>query len=144
MTQTLNIANHNGCNFTKEEIQWPVFNQNQEFCGRIHKIAAHSVPSMVYKDLQLPSHLNLYLSTEGHWAPTFESAEHYLSATKPPIEFLVKGSCLNLFAALQWVPNAQSNYRVYRRLDDGWDVEEVGEVKEVEELPMEAVDFEYF
>jgi hypothetical protein len=144
MTQTLNIANHNGCNFTKEEIQWPVFNQNQEFCGQIHKIAAHSVPQRVYRDLELPSHLDLYLSSEGHWAATLEHAEHYLSATKPPIEFLVKGSCLNLFAALQWVPNAQSNYRVYRRLDDGFNVEEVGEVKEVEDLPIGEVDFEYF
>jgi hypothetical protein len=61
-----------------------------------------------------------------------------LPFSKAPLEFLVKGSCLNLFAALQWVPNAQSNYRVYRRLDDGFDVEEF------EEEPIGAVDFEYF
>jgi hypothetical protein len=139
MTYTISIADHHGSNLTREETEWPAFNDQQEYCGQIYRIAAWSVPARVYRELKISSnHLDLYLSSEGHWAATLEHAEHYLSSTKPPIEFLIKGSCLNLFAALQWVPNAQSNYRVYRRLDDGFDVEEV------EELPIGAVDFEYF
>ncbi len=137
MTQTLNIANHNGCTITKEETEFPAFN-GREYCGQIHRIAAWQVPERVYKDLGLPNHLPLYLTSEGHWAAELEHAEHYLSNTKPPIEFLVKGATLSLFVALQWVPNAQSNYRVYRRLHDGWEVEEV------EEESTEPVDFEYF
>jgi hypothetical protein len=115
-----------------------VFNNSQEYCGQIQLIAAWSVPAKVYQDLELPSHLDLYLSSEGHWAPALEIAEHYLSNTKPPIEFLVKGSTLSFFADLQWVPNAQGNYRVYRRLDGGFDVEEI------KDLPIGAVDFDYF
>jgi hypothetical protein len=135
---TYTIADHHGSHLTREETEWPALNDRQEYCGQIHRIAAWSVPARVYRELKISNHLDLYLSSEGHWAATLEHAEHYLSSTKPPIEFLIKGSCLNLFAALQWVPNAQSNYRVYRRLDGGWDVEEV------EEEPIGAVDFEYF
>jgi hypothetical protein len=145
MTQTLTIPDHNSCNFATEETNWPVFNHNQELCGRIYFIDRSAVPLEVYRELELPNHLDLYITSEGHWASTLKTAELYLLCTKPPLDFLVRGSCLSLFAALEWSPNAHNNYRIYRRWDGtGFDVEEVEEIKAIEEESLETADFAYF
>ncbi len=143
MTQTLNIANHHGSTLTREETEWPAFNDRQEYCGQIYRISAWAVPEKVHESLGLPSHIDLYLTTGGHWAPTFEIAEHYLSHTEPPTEFLVKGASLSLFVPGDWAddngsPNIYADYRVYQRSPGFWDAEEI------EEAPLVLVGAEYF
>ncbi len=137
MAQTLSIANHNGCNFTREETEWPVFN-GQEYCGHINLVAAWAVPAKVHESLELPNHIDLYLTPEGHWAAALEHAEHHLLHTKPPTEFLVKGASLSLFVPSGWAedngsPNTYSDYRVFQRSPGFWDAEKV------EEAPPELV-----
>jgi hypothetical protein len=133
MTQTLNIANHNGCNFsTTEETDWPAFDRNGEYCGQVYKVSAWAVPSGIHEEMELPSHLDLYVTNAGQWAPTFEIAEHYLANTEPPTEFKVKGASLGLFISGQWAedngsPNTYTDYRVYQRSPGFWDAEEIEE-----------------
>jgi hypothetical protein len=89
MTYTLNIANHHGSHLTREETEWPAFNDRQEYCGQIYLIKAWAVPEKVHESLELPSHIDLYITPKGHWASTLEHAEHYISNTEAPTEFLV-------------------------------------------------------
>jgi hypothetical protein len=124
-----NIPNHNGCNLsTKEETQWPAFDQNNEYCGEIHRIAAWAVPARVHKSLGLPDNLDLYLTSNGHWVPTREIAEHFINM--PPAQSLiVKGATLSFFVPPQWAeengnPSTHDDYRVFRTAAGGWDAEE--------------------
>ena len=130
MTYTLNTANHNGCTIDRPVTQWPTFDSNGEYRGHIHRIAAWAVPKAVHKSLKLQDNLDLFLTTEGHWAPTLEIAEHLLINTEPAKEFIVKGSTLSLFVAPQWAeengsPNTHSDYRVFRMPGSYWDADEV-------------------
>jgi hypothetical protein len=136
------VADHRGHHFTREQTEWPAFNNRQEYCGQIWLTCSWAVPEKVYESLRLPNHLDLYLTSEGHWAPTLEHAEHYLTRTEPPQEFLVKGASLGLFVPGEWAeengtPDAHTDYRVYRRSPEGWDAEEVEE-------PRVLVGAEYF
>jgi hypothetical protein len=129
MTCTINTADYNSCNPTKEVNDFPVFNQNQEYCGHIHRIAAWQVPQSVHKEFGLPDRTDLYLTNEGHWAPTLEIAEHRLFNTPPAQSFKVKGATLGFFLPPQWAeengnPNAYDDYRVFRTAAGGWDAEE--------------------
>jgi hypothetical protein len=142
MTYTISIADHHGSNLTREETEWPAFDNNQEYCGHIHLIRAWAVPAGIHEQLGLPSHIDLYLTSKGQWAPALEIAEHLL-CTQSPLEFKVKGASLGLFVPGEWAedngsPNTYSDYRVYQRSPGFWEAEEI------EDLPMEAVDFEYF
>ena len=76
---TYTIANHNSSTFSKEETEYPAFDRNGEYCGQIYKVAAWAVPSGIHAEMELPSHLDLYMTNVGQWAPTFEIAEHYLA-----------------------------------------------------------------
>jgi hypothetical protein len=133
MTQTLNIANHNGSNFAPtEETEWPAFNDRQEYCGQIYLTRAWAVPNGIYEELGLRNHVDLYLTSKGQWAATLEHAEHYLSRTEPPTEFKVKGASLGLFICGQWAedngsPNVYSDYQVFKHSAGYWDAEEIEE-----------------
>jgi hypothetical protein len=132
MTQILNITNHNGCNFTREETEWSVYDQNQDHCGLIYRVAAWAVPTVIHQRLELPNHIDLYITSKGHWASTLEHAEHHLLHTEPPQEFMVKGASLTLFVPSQWAddngtPNTYSDYRVFQHSAGFWDAEEVEE-----------------
>jgi hypothetical protein len=129
MTYTINTPNHFGCNMTKEVSDFPVFDQNQEYCGQIHRIAAWQVPQSVYQQLGLPDNLDLYITSEGHWAPTIEIAEHVLVNTPRARSFKVKGATLSFFVPAQWAedngnPSTHDDYRVFRTAAGGWDAEE--------------------
>jgi hypothetical protein len=143
MTQTLNIANHNGCNFsTTEETEWPAFDDRQEYCGQIHLIRTWAIPTGIHDELGLPSHIDLYLTSKGQWAATLEHAEHYLSRTEPPTEFKVKGASLGLFICGQWAedngsPNVYSDYQVFKHSAGYWDAELI-------EPPVVVGAYEYF
>jgi hypothetical protein len=137
------VADHRGYHFaTKEETEWPAFNDRQEYCGQIRRISSWAVPAKIYLDLRLPNnHIDMYLTPEGHWASTLEHAEH-LSRTKAPAEFFVRGAILGLFVPGEWAeengtPNTYGDYRVYQRSLEGWDAEEVEE-------PLELVGADYF
>jgi hypothetical protein len=131
MAQQLRIADHNGCNLNpREENEWPVFNDAQEYCGQIWLTASWAVPARIHEKLGLPNHIDLYLSSVGHWAPTLEQAEHYLANTAAPTEFRLKGASLGLFFPLQWaedngIPNTYSDYRVFRHSEGYWDAEKI-------------------
>jgi hypothetical protein len=128
MTQTLNIANHNGCNFsTTEETEWPAFDNNQEYCGQIYLTRAWAVPSGIHEELGLRNHVDLYLTSVGQWAPALEIAEHLL-CTQSPLEFRVKGASLGLFISGEWAedngsPNVYSDYQVFKHSAGYWDAE---------------------
>jgi hypothetical protein len=135
MTQTLNIPDHQGhqgFHFTKEETECPGFNDRQEYCGQIWFFDSWTVPAKVHETLGLQNQIDLYLTSEGHWAPSFEQAEHYLSSTEPPQEFFVRGAILGLFVPGEWAeengtPGTYTDYRVFRRSAGYWDAEEVEE-----------------
>jgi hypothetical protein len=131
MTYTINIADHHGSNLTREETEWPAFNDRQEYCGHIHLIRAWAVPAGIHEQLGLASHIDLYLTSKGQWAPALEIAEHLL-CTQSPLEFVVKGASLGLFISGEWAedngsPNTYSDYRVYQRSPGFWDAEEIEE-----------------
>ena len=130
MTYTLNTANHNGCTIDRPVTQWPTFDSNGEYRGHIHRIAAWAVPSEAYESLSLQDNLDLFLTSEGHWAPTLEIAEHLLINTEAPTEFIVSGATLSLFVPPQWAeengnPNVHSDYLVSRMAGNYWDADEV-------------------
>jgi hypothetical protein len=132
MTYTISIADHHGSTFTREETEWPAFNDRQEYCGQIYLTRAWAVPNGIYEELGLRNHVDLYLTSKGQWAATLEHAEHYLSRTEPPTEFKVKGASLGLFICGQWAedngsPNVYSDYRVYQRSPGLWNAEEIEE-----------------
>ena len=129
---TYATPNHNGCTIAPHETQWPAFDHNGNYCGEIHRIAAWAVPAGIHNQLGLPSyadHVDLYLTSEGHWAPTLEIAEHLLASTPSPQSFTVKGSTLSIFVLPQWTedngnPNRDEDYRVFRTAAGGcWDAE---------------------
>jgi hypothetical protein len=130
MTYTINTADYNGCNPTKEVNDFPVFTQSNppEYCGYIHRIAAWQVPQSVHQQLGLRDNLDLYITSKGHWAPTLENAEHGLVNTPPAQSFICKGATLSFFVPPQWAedngnPNAHDDYRVFRTAAGGWDAE---------------------
>jgi hypothetical protein len=132
MTYTISIADHHGSNLTREETEWPAFNDRQEYCGQIYLTRAWAVPNEIYQELGLRNHVDLYLTSKGQWAATLEHAEHYLSRTEPPTEFKVKGASLSLFVPSGWAedngsPNTYSDYRVYQRSPGFWNAEEIDE-----------------
>jgi hypothetical protein len=125
MTHAINTADYNDCNITKEVCDFPVFNQNQEYCGEIRKIAAWQVPQSVHQSLGLTDRADLYLTSEGHWAPTLEIAEHFIN-TDCPLEFICKGGILSFFVSPQCVERhgsikAYEDCRVFRTADGSWD-----------------------
>jgi hypothetical protein len=129
---TYTIPDHHGSNLTREETDWPAFNDRQEYCGQIHRIVAWAVPNGIHQNMDLPKHVDLYLTSAGQWAPTLEHAEHYLSRTEPPTEFKVKGASLGLFVSGEWAedngsPNTYSDYLVFKRSPGFWDAEEIEE-----------------
>jgi hypothetical protein len=130
MTHTISIADHNGCNFAPTETDWPAFDQTGEYCGRIHFMAAWSVPSGIHEQLGLKKHADLYVTDNGQWAPTIEIAEHFLSTQSPPTEFKVKGASLGLFFPAEWVAlkniKIYADYRVFRDSFGNWDAEKPG------------------
>jgi hypothetical protein len=124
------IPNHHGSQFQKEETQWAVFDKHQEFHGHVFKIAAWAVPANIHAQLSLPSHIDLYISSDGQWAPTLELAEHLLTTESAPTEFIVKGALLALFIPSEWAidngnPNTYSDYRVFLTTAGYWDAEEI-------------------
>ncbi len=123
----LSTPNHNGCTIDRPVTQWPAFDQNHEYCGEIHRIAAWAVPNAVYEAWGLQDNLDLYLTTEGHWAPTLEIAEHLLASTPPPKSFKVKGSTLRFFFPSEWLknkkPSINEDYRVFRDFANEWTAE---------------------
>jgi hypothetical protein len=51
---TYAIADHHGSTLTREETEWPAFDDQQEYCGQIYLIRAWAVPSGIHEEL-LPS-----------------------------------------------------------------------------------------
>jgi hypothetical protein len=134
MTYAINTPNHFGCNMTKEVCDFPVFTQSNppEYCGEIHRIDAWQVPLSVHKEFGLPDRTDLYITSEGHWAPTLENAEHRLVNTPAAQSFICKGATLSFFVPSQWAeengnPNAHDDYRVFRTAAGGWDAEGIRE-----------------
>jgi hypothetical protein len=132
MTQTINIPDHHGCNLTREQTNWPVFDDHQEYRGHITFIQSTAIPKKVYEQLKLGDRtdIGLFLTPAGQWATTLEYAEHLLVNTEPPIEFLSKGATLGFFLPPQWseengTPNKYADYRVYQRSPGHWDAEEI-------------------
>jgi hypothetical protein len=124
------IPNHHGSHFETEETQWAVFDKEQEFCGHVFQIAAWAVPDGIHAGFNLPSHIDLYITTDGQWAQTLELAEHLLTTSPAPTEFIVKGALLALFIPAEWAidngnPNTYSNYRVFLESAGYWDAEEI-------------------
>jgi hypothetical protein len=129
MTHAINIPIHFGCNPTREETQWPAFDQNQEYCGHTHRIAAWAVSPGVHAELGVSDYTDLYLTSEGHWATTLEIAEHLLVNKPTPKSFTCKGATLNLFVPAQWAeengnPNPNGYYRVFKTASGYWDADE--------------------
>jgi hypothetical protein len=126
---TYTIADHHGSTLTREETEWPVFTDRQEYCGQIYLTRAWAVPDGIHEELGLPKHIDLFLTTNGQWAATLEHAEHYLTRTEPPTEFRVKGASLGLFIPGEWAEsngiNTYADYRVYQRSPGFWDAEEI-------------------
>jgi hypothetical protein len=143
MTQTINIPDHHGCNLTREQTSWPVFNDRQEYRGRITFIQSTAIPRKVHEQLKLDrTDIGLFLTPAGQWATTLEDAERLFLGTKPPTEFLSKGATLGYFLPGEWAeengtPNTYRDYRVFRQPSGRWDAEEV------EELPV-LVGADYF
>jgi hypothetical protein len=111
------IANHHCAHLTREETQWSVFDENQEYCGHVFRIAAWAIPDGIHAGFSLRSHIDLYITSEGQWAPTLEIAEHLLATESAPAEFVVKGALLALFVPTEWAegngnPNTYSDYHV--------------------------------
>jgi hypothetical protein len=128
---TYTIADHHGSHLTREETEWPAFDDRQEYCGQIHLIRTWAIPTGIHEELGLPSHIDLYLTSKGQWAPALEIAEHLL-CTQSPLEFRVKGASLSLFVPGGWAedngsPNTYSDYRVYQRSPGFWAAEEIDE-----------------
>jgi hypothetical protein len=127
---TYATANHYGSHFTKEETQWAIFDRSQEFRGHVFKIAAWAVPADIHAQFSLPSHIDLYISSDGQWAQTLELAEHLLTTEPAPCEFVVKGALLALFIPAEWAidngnPNTYSDYRVFLEPAGYWNAEEI-------------------
>jgi hypothetical protein len=96
----------------------------------IIKIAAWAVPAGIHAGFSLPNHLDLYLTSNGQWAPTLEIAEHLFLSEPAPEEFKVKGSLLALFVPGKWVldngnPNTYSDYRVFWDRSGYWNADEI-------------------
>jgi hypothetical protein len=53
MTQTINIPDHHGCNLTREQTNWPVFDDHQKYRGHITFIQSTAIPKKVYEQLKL-------------------------------------------------------------------------------------------
>jgi hypothetical protein len=124
------IPNHHCAHLTREETQWAVFDEDQEFRGHVFKIAAWAVPADIHAQFSLPSHIDLYITTDGQWAQTLELAEHLLTTELAPTEFVVKGALLALFIPSEWAsdngnPNTYSDYRVFLTTAGYWDAEEI-------------------
>lgn len=116
---TYAIANHHGSHFQTEQTHWLVLNEHQKCCGYVVKISAWAVPAGIHEGFSLPNHLDLYITSEGQWAPTLEIAEHLLTTESAPAEFVVKGALLALFVPGEWAidngnPNTYSDYWVFR------------------------------
>jgi hypothetical protein len=124
------IANHHSSHFDREQTQWQVFDQNQEYCGQVFQIAAWAVPAGIHDGFSLPNHLDLYITSEGQWAQTLEIAEHLLINEPAPEEFVVKGSLMALFVPSEWAidngnPNTHSDYQIFRDPSGYWNAEEI-------------------
>jgi hypothetical protein len=126
------VADHHGCNLTREQTNWPVFDDHQEYRGRITFIQSTAIPRKVYEQLKLGDRtdIGLFLTPAGQWATTLEHAEHLLVNTEPPTEFLSKGATLGYFLPGEWAeengtPNTYVDYRVFKLPSGRWDAEEI-------------------
>jgi hypothetical protein len=124
------IANHHGSHFQTEETQWAVFDEEQEYRGHVFRIASWAIPGGIHEEFSLPNHIDLYITSDGQWAPTLEIAEHLLTTESAPDEFVVKGALLALFIPGEWAidngsPNTYSDYRVFYTSAGYWDAEEI-------------------
>jgi hypothetical protein len=138
MTQS--IANHHCAHLTREETQWAVFDQNQEYRGHVFCIAAWAIPSGIHAQFNLPNHIDLYITSEGQWAQTLEIAEHLLTTESAPAEFVVKGALLALFIPGEWAidhgdPNPYSDYQIFRNAAGYWNALEIEHPVLVGNLP---------
>jgi hypothetical protein len=127
---TYAIANHYGSSFETEQTHWLAFDTNNKCIGHITKIAAWAVPAGIHAGFSLPNHLELYLNSNGQWAPTLENAEHLLINEPAPEEFIIKGSLMALFVPGEWAidngnPNKQSDYQIFRDPSGYWNAEEI-------------------
>jgi hypothetical protein len=127
---TYATANHHCAHLTREETQWAVFDRDQEFCGHVFRIASWAIPGSIHAQFELPNYLDLYITSDGQWAPTLELAEHLLTTEPAPTEFIVKGALLALFIPGEWVidngnPNIYSDYRVFYDPAGYWDAVEI-------------------
>jgi hypothetical protein len=126
------VADHHGCNLTREQTSWPVFDDRQEYRGHITFIQSTAIPRKVYEQLKLGDRtdIGLFLTPAGQWATTLEYAEHLLVNTEPPIEFLSTGATLGYFLPGEWAeengtPNTYGDYRVFKLPSGCWDAEEI-------------------
>jgi hypothetical protein len=137
---TYSIANHNCAHLTREETQWAVFDQNQEYRGHVFRIAAWAVPDSIHAQFNLPNHIDLYITSEGQWAQTLEIAEHLLTTELAPAEFVLKGALLALFIPGEWAidngdPNTYSDYQICRDFAGYWNAVEIEQPMLVGNLP---------
>ncbi len=137
---TYATANHHCAHLTREETQWAVFDKHQEFRGHVFLIAAWAVPDGIHAGFNLPSHIDLYITTDGQWAPTLEHAEHLLTTKPAPTEFIIKGALLALFVPAAWAsdngnPNTYSDYRVFCDSAGYWNADEIEQPVLVGNLP---------
>lgn len=136
---TYAIANHHGTHFNREQTQWSVFDQDRQYCGHVFLAAAWAVPASIHARFNIPSHIDLYLTSQGEWAQTFEIAQ-YLIATQSALEFVVKGALLALFVPSEWAidngnPNTYSDYHIFRDRAGYWNAVEIESPVVVSNLP---------
>jgi hypothetical protein len=134
------IPNHHGSHFEIEETQWAVFDKEQEFRGHVFQIASWAIPGGIHAQFELPNHLDLYITSDGQWAPTLELAEHLLTTESAPSEFVVKGALLALFIPGEWAidngsPNTYGDYRVFYAPAGYWDAVEIEPLVIIGNLP---------
>jgi hypothetical protein len=59
------IADHHGSHLTREETEWPVFDDRQEYCEQMNWTGAWAILKKVHEKLGLPNHIGLFLTSAG-------------------------------------------------------------------------------
>jgi hypothetical protein len=124
-TVTIDISDEN-----HQESRWAVLANNScklSHIGQVNKIAAPQVPDRCHQTLSSSRSNPLFLTSNGHWAKTLESAADLLATSEACQEFVVTGALLDLFQSpkKEGCSKPWSDYRVYRDSDGYWNAEEI-------------------
>jgi hypothetical protein len=92
----------------------------------IHLIQGWAVPPSELAKLGLKAHHEAYLTSNGYWSDSYESALSLLNF-EPNQSLLIRGNCLSIFVAPEWAedwgnPQPLAIYQLTRNTT-GWDCE---------------------